>query len=50
MEYGVDERGGTLFIHANDTHENFRLATAPLDQPGTWTTLIAGSDDSISPA
>lgn len=45
VEYDADERDGTLFIHANDTHENFRLATAPLDNPGEWTTLIDGSDD-----
>ncbi|MBN8484031.1 MAG: S9 family peptidase [Sphingomonadales bacterium] len=45
VEYDVDERGGTLYIHTNDTHENFRLATAPLADPGNWTTLIAGSDD-----
>jgi oligopeptidase B len=45
VEYDVDERDGMLFIHANDTHENFRLATAPLAAPGEWTTLIAGSDD-----
>ncbi|MET0250622.1 MAG: S9 family peptidase [Novosphingobium sp.] len=44
VEYAVEERGGTLYIHANDTHENFRLATAPLERPGEWTTLIAGSD------
>jgi oligopeptidase B len=44
VEYDVDERGGVLYIHTNDTHENFRLATAPLDRPGEWTTLIAGSD------
>ncbi|GGZ89787.1 oligopeptidase B [Novosphingobium arvoryzae] len=44
VEYDVDLRGDTLFIHANDTHENFRLATAPLADPGNWTTLIAGSD------
>ena len=44
VEYDVDEREGTLFIHANDTHENFRLATAPLAAPGEWTTLIDGSD------
>jgi oligopeptidase B len=31
---------GVLFVHANDTHENFRLATAPLAIPGEWTTLI----------
>lgn len=45
VEYDVDLHGDTLFIHANDTHENFRLATAPLAQPGEWTTLIAGNDD-----
>ena len=44
VEYDVDVRGDTLFVHANDTHENFRLATAPLATPGDWTTLIAGSD------
>jgi oligopeptidase B len=45
VEYDVDERDGVLYIHANDTHENFRLATAPLDDPGAWTTLIEGSDE-----
>jgi oligopeptidase B len=44
VEYDVDLRGETLFIHANDTHENFRLATAPLSAPGEWTTLIEGTD------
>jgi oligopeptidase B len=44
LEYDVDEREGTLFVHANDSHENFRLATAPLANPGEWTTLIEGSD------
>lgn len=44
VEYDVDEREGVLYVHANDTHENFRLATAPLDSPGEWTTLIEGSD------
>ena len=45
VEYDVDERDGVLYIHANDTHENFRLATAPLSDPGNWTTLIEGTDD-----
>ena len=45
VEYDVDVRDDTLFIHTNDSHENFRLATAPLDAPGDWTTLIAGTDD-----
>jgi oligopeptidase B len=44
VEYDVDERDGLLYIHTNDAHENFRLATAPLASPGEWTTLIEGSD------
>jgi oligopeptidase B len=44
VEYDVDERDGVLYIHANDTHENFRLAVAPLGNPDDWTTLIEGSD------
>lgn len=44
VEYDVDLRDDTLFILTNDTHENFRLATAPLSSPGEWTTLIEGSD------
>lgn len=42
--YEVDERGGTLYIRVNDTHVNFRIATAPVSSPGTWTELIAGDD------
>jgi len=45
VEYDVDLHGETLFIHANDTHENFRLATATLADPGSWTTLIEGTDE-----
>jgi oligopeptidase B len=45
VEYDVDEREGVLYIHTNDTHENFRLATAPIESPGEWTTLIEGSDE-----
>ena len=45
VEYDVDVRDGTVFVHTNDDHVNFRLATAPLETPGEWTTLIAGSDE-----
>ena len=45
VEYDVDVRDGTVWVHTNDEHVNFRLATAPLDNPGEWTTLIAGSDE-----
>jgi oligopeptidase B len=44
VEYDVDEREGLLYLHTNDSHENFRLATAPLSNPGEWSTLIEGSD------
>jgi oligopeptidase B len=43
-EYSVDVRDGTLFIRTNDEHVNFRLATATLELPNQWTTLIPGSD------
>lgn len=44
-EYSVEEHDGTLYILTNDDHVNFRLATATLDQPDEWTTLLAGSDE-----
>ncbi len=43
-QYDVDEREGTLYIRVNDTHTNFRVVTAPISAPGTWSELIAGSD------
>ena len=45
VEYAVDLHGETIFIWTNDSHVNFRLATAQLSDPGHWTTLIEGSDD-----
>lgn len=42
--YDVDEREGTLYIRVNDTHVNFRIVTAPVSAPGTWTELIAGNE------
>ena len=48
-EYDVDVRTvdgqATLYIHTNDEHVNFRLATASLEAPGDWKTLIEGSDE-----
>lgn len=43
-EYDVEEHDGTLFIHTNDTHPNWRLVTAPIETPGVWTELIAPSE------
>ncbi|MCW4461974.1 S9 family peptidase [Sphingomonas sp. BT-65] len=42
-EYDVEEHDGTLFIHTNDTHTNWRLVTASLDAPGEWQERIAPS-------
>lgn len=44
-EYSVEEHDGTLYILTNDDHVNFRLASATLESPGEWTTVIAGSDE-----
>ncbi|MDJ0278748.1 S9 family peptidase [Sphingomonas sp. 2R-10] len=41
VEYDVEEHDGTLFIHTNDTHPNFRLATAKLETPDDWRESIA---------
>ena len=45
VEYDVDVRDGLVWVHTNDDHVNFRLATAKLETPGDWTTLISGSDE-----
>jgi len=42
--YDLDEREGTLYILTNDTHVNFRIATASVERPGEWHELIAGSE------
>ncbi|MGF1550809.1 MAG: S9 family peptidase [Sphingomonadaceae bacterium] len=44
-EYDVEEHEGMLFILTNDAHPNFRIATASVDNPGEWTELLAGSDE-----
>ena len=44
VEYDVDVRGDTLFVRTNDTHVNFRLASAPLSDPGKWAEVIPGDD------
>jgi oligopeptidase B len=45
VEYDVDVRDGMVWVHTNDDHVNFRLATAKLETPGDWATLISGSDE-----
>ncbi|MBW0144196.1 S9 family peptidase [Sphingomicrobium clamense] len=44
VQYDVDAAHGKLWILTNDTHVNFRIATADVDSPGNWETLIEGSD------
>ena len=43
-QYDADAAHGKLWIHSNDTHVNFRIATADPAKPGEWRELIAGSD------
>ncbi|MGB5077626.1 MAG: S9 family peptidase [Sphingorhabdus sp.] len=43
-QYSVDVREGKLYILTNDDHVNFRVATATIEKPGDWATVIAGSD------
>ncbi|HEY7147771.1 MAG TPA: S9 family peptidase [Streptosporangiaceae bacterium] len=50
LEYSVehqagDEHDGRLLILHNDHAENFELATAPVDDPGSWATLVPHRDD-----
>ncbi len=42
--YDVDAGGDTLFVRVNDTHINFRVATAPVAVPGEWSEAVEGSD------
>ena len=46
VEYHVDHREDRLWILVNDTHKNFRLATAREAKAGpeSWETVIEGSD------
>jgi oligopeptidase B len=43
VEYDVEEHDGTLFIVTNDTDTNFRLVTAPINDPSNWQERIAPS-------
>jgi oligopeptidase B len=50
VEYGIDHQSGDggldrLLILHNDGAENFEIATATLDDPGTWTPLVPHSAD-----
>lgn len=44
--YELDHAHGRVFVLTNDRHENFRLVSAPEDDPGeaNWKEVIAGSE------
>ena len=45
IQYSVDASHGKLWIVTNDEHINFRLAEADPAAPGSWRTVIPGSDE-----
>ncbi len=45
VEYGIDHAGDHFLILHNDGARNFEVATAPVDDPSTWTPLIPHRDD-----
>jgi oligopeptidase B len=47
IEYYADHRDGLFYIRANDTGRNFRLVTAPVDQPSSqhWREILPHRDD-----
>ncbi len=44
-QYEVDAAHGRLWVLANDSHVNFRVASADIGAPGNWTEEMAGSDE-----
>jgi oligopeptidase B len=47
VEYYPDHNGSTFYIRVNDTGRNFRLVTAPVDDPGSgnWHEVMAQNPD-----
>ncbi|GAA3785888.1 S9 family peptidase [Sphaerisporangium flaviroseum] len=45
VEYALDHAGDHFLVLHNEGAENFEIATAPLDDPGTWTPLIPHRED-----
>jgi oligopeptidase B len=44
IQYDADIAHGKLWILTNDSHVNFRIATADPASPGEWCELVAGSE------
>ncbi len=49
VEYYVDHRRGRFYVRTNDTGRNFRLASAPVESPGSanWTDVIPQRADTM---
>jgi oligopeptidase B len=45
VEYNLEHAGEFFYVLHNEDAENFELATAPLDDPGDWTPLVAHRHD-----
>lgn len=45
VEYALDHADGHFFVLHNEGARNFELATAPIDDPATWTPLIEHRED-----
>ena len=45
-DYSIDHQGDRFVIMTNDNHQNFRIATAPEEDPteAAWETLLQGTD------
>lgn len=46
-EYSVDHAGDQFFILTNKNAENFRLVTAPVENPGQWTQMLPHRLDTL---
>ncbi len=44
VEYALEHAGDQLLVVHNDGHEGFALATAPLEDPGAWTTILSAGE------
>src|SRR5690606_21251585 len=44
VEYSLEHAGDHLLVVHNDGHEGFALATAPLADPGRWTTILSAGE------
>ncbi|MEO3812971.1 S9 family peptidase [Sphaerisporangium sp. B11E5] len=45
VEYAIDHAGDHFFVLHNEGARNFELATAPIEDPATWTPLIEHRED-----